>query len=432
MNYKSVRGMEDILPGDTRIWRWLEDAARKTFEFYGYEEIRTPILEETPIFSRSIGETSDIVKKEMYTFKDKKGRPLSLRPEGTAPIVRAYIEHGLHKISPELKLYYIGPMFRSERPQKGRSRQFHQIGVEVFGARPSFDAELIAELEGMLKTFGLTDFTVKINTLGCEKDKSEFSEKLKKYLELKKNRLCEDCKDRIKRNVLRVLDCKKESCMGVVREAPDILDSLCPQCKDDFDKLKNNLEALKIGFKESRNLVRGLDYYTGTVFEVTHPLLGSQDAIGAGGRYDKLVKDFGGPDIPAIGYALGIERLLIALRKETPPYQGAVIYIATLGDKAKIKCVQITEKIKKELLGRVIVLTDPRGASLKSQMRSADKNNAKLVLILGENELEKGKIVIRDMATKEQAEIGIDNVADEIGRRIILESEKLKAKSEKL
>ncbi|UCD55811.1 MAG: histidine--tRNA ligase [Candidatus Omnitrophota bacterium] len=411
--------MEDILPQDAGIWRWLEDATRKNLQSYGYKEIRTPILEDTAIFVRSIGETTDIVTKEMYTFKDRKSRSLTLRPEGTAPIVRAYIEYSLDKISPQLKLYYIGPMFRSEKPQKGRSRQFHQIGAEILGTdSPYADAELIVQLDNMLKLFGLREFTIKLNSLGCKKDKDNFAGKLKKYLEGKKNRLCKDCKERLKKNVLRVLDCKNDSCIEIARNTPNIADNLCTTCKGHFDKVKATLKTMKINFVETKNLVRGLDYYTGTVFEITDPLLGSQDAIGAGGRYDNLVKDLGGPDIPAVGYALGIERIIIALKKKMPTLKTVnVVYVATLGDAAKIHGIQIAEKLRKELPG-IIVITDIKEGSLKSQMRNADKNNAKIVLILGENELNAGKVIIRDMIKKEQDIIPRDSVIKEIKKHI--------------
>lgn len=405
-----------MLPEDIGIWQWLEQTARKDLESYGYKEIRTPIIEDTSIFVRSIGETTDIVKKEMYTFKDKKGRSLTLRPEGTAPIVRAYIEHSLDKTPSSSKLYYIGPMFRSERPQKGRTRQFYQIGVEVFGSRsPYADAEIIMQLSNMLKLFELKNFTIKLNSLGCKKDKKNFSDELRKYLKDKQNRLCEDCKAKIKRNVLRVLDCKKDSCIQIVRNAPDILDSLCIPCKEHYDRLKKSLNEMNIDFKETKNLVRGLDYYTGTVFEITHPALGAQDAIGAGGRYDNLVKDMGGPDIGAIGYALGMERIILALQgkvvsADTVPRH--VIYVATLGDLAKTEGLRLAYELRKKC--GVHVVTGTVESSLKSQMRAADRLDAKFVIILGENELKKNIVILRNMDTKEQIEVPRNKVVEKI------------------
>ena len=419
MKYKAIRGMEDVLPDDIAAWQILEDTSRRVFESYGYSEIRTPIMEETSIFVRSIGETTDIVAKEMYTMKDRKGRSLTLRPEGTAPIVRAYIEHSLDKASSEYKLYYIGPMFRSERPQKGRSRQFHQIGVEVIGtSSPYADAEVIMQLADLLKYFGLENFKIKLNSLGCKEDKEKFASKLKTFLEKEKNRLCADCRERAKKNPLRALDCKNESCIQLLRKAPNISEILCVNCKEHFDKVKNTLHAMKVGFVEAKNLVRGLDYYTGTVFEVTHPDLGGQDAIAAGGRYDNLVKDFGGPNVGAVGYALGIERTLIALKKEPHVFHVFhVVYIATMGDKAKIEGIRIAENLRKEF-PHLMVLTDTKEASLKSQMRSADKNKAKTVIIMGEEESKSGKAILRDMDKKEQHVIGKDSIPKEIKKRI--------------
>jgi len=411
LKHKSVRGMDDILPFNIGVWHEIEQKARICLESYGYAEIRTPILEEASLFVRGIGETTDIVTKEMYTFNDRKGRSLTMRPEGTAPIVRSYIEHFLHQLSSELKLYYIGPMFRSERPQKGRSRQFHQIGAEIFGSySPYADAELITQLQRMLVDFGLEGSVIKLNSLGSGEDKNRFAVLFRKYLADKENRLCQDCKDRINRNVLRVLDCKNECCRQVVREAPSILDSLSDASKANFNKLKDILKGMDIDVQETPNLVRGLDYYTGTVFEITHPALGAQDAIGAGGRYDNLVKDLGGAKVGAVGYAFGIERIIIALNKKAA--QKKPVFIATLGDRAKIKGARLAEIIRKQVLFPVI--TDVNEVSLKSQMRNADRNHARAVLILGDNEIDKGIIMMRDMVTKEQREISEENIIEEL------------------
>ena len=420
MKYKAVRGMEDILPGNAAMWRRIESSAREELEFYGYREIRTPVLEDTSIFVRGIGETTDIVAKEMFTFKDRKDRSLTLRPEGTAPIVRAYIEHSLDKTSPDMKLYYIGPMFRSERPQKGRLRQFHQIGAEIFGASSPFvDAEMLIEVDSMLRRLGLKGFTIKLNSLGCKKDKEKFAAALKGYLEDKKSRLCAICKNRVEKNVLRVLDCKNEACVQAVRGAPGIAEALCGFCGEHFEKLKAVLKHLKLEFKEAKNLARGLDYYTGTVFEITHPALGGQDAIGAGGRYDNLVRDLGGPDTSAIGCALGIERIIIALKDQLPEPEARLgISIVTLGDRARIAGMRIVKAMKEKLSARITVATNVREASFKSQMRAADKNNAKIAIILGEDELKKNEALIRNMKTKEQVSANIDNVTKEIEKEI--------------
>ena len=422
MEYRSVRGMEDLLPQDAWIWRALETKARHMLESSGYAEIRTPILEDTAVFVRGIGETTDIVSKEMFTFLDRKERSLTMRPEGTAPIVRAYIEHALLAAAPINRLYYVGAMFRAERPQKGRLRQFHQIGVEVIGSSSAFaDIEVVSQIDGMLRLFGLKDFTIKLNSLGCKEDKAGFAESLKSYLKDKAERLCDDCRARMDKNVLRVLDCKNEGCAQIVAGAPNVLDSLCGGCKTHFEKVKVNLRALGIAFDEAKNLVRGLDYYTGTVFEVTHPALGGQDALGAGGRYDNLVRQMGGADVGAVGYALGIERLIIALKAQgAEPGLQNIVYIATLGDAAKLEGIKIAQGIRDGIkLDGIIVLTDIGETSLKSQLRSADKNRAKIVIILGEDELKQGKVTIKDMSGKDpQADVDLSAITEEVRKRL--------------
>lgn len=420
MKYKSVRGMDDILPEEIGVWRYLEEKARRDLESWGFSEIRTPILEDTAVFTRSIGEGTDIVKKEMYTFKDRKDRSLTMRPEGTAPIVRAYIEHSLNNLPSGSRLYYIGPMFRSERPQKGRTRQFYQIGAEVFGeGSPYADAELIMQLTKMLGEFGLKDFTIKLNTLGCRRDKEKFAEALKKYLKDKESRLCEDCRARLEKNVLRILDCKSETCSQVVRNAPAISDNLCVPCSDYYKKAKESLEAMKIGFNETKNLVRGLDYYTGTVFEIAHPALGAQDAIGAGGRYDNLVKDMGGPSTPAIGYALGVERLILALKSRD--ISGNIeakisIFIGTLGDLAKLEGLKLADELRQRI-PKAVIRSNTMESSIKSQLRSADRFGSRFVLILGEDEIKENACTLKDMVTKEQVKVGRKDIIDELIRR---------------
>ena len=417
MKYKAVRGMDDILPKDIATWQELETIARSGLESYGYSEIRTPILEDASVFIRSIGEETDIVTKEMYVFKDRKDRSLAMRPEGTAPIVRSYVEHSLDMVSSQAKLYYIGPMFRSERPQKGRSRQFHQIGVEVFGTySPYADSEVIIQMDNMLKSFGLQDFTIKINSLGSVEDKNKFSSNLKKYLKEKESMLCSDCKKRTKNNPLRVLDCKVESCKTALNGSPSITDSLSENSKKHYEKVKSVLDKMNIKYKEEKNLVRGLDYYTGTVFEVIHPALGAQDAIGAGGRYDNLVKDFGGRESGAVGYALGIERIILALGDKAPKVK-RTMFIATMGDAAKLLGIKLSSSIR-EKLPQFTVLTDLQEASLKSQMRNADKNNAEFVLIIGDDELKEEKITLRNMKTKEQLSVSLESAAEEIKKKV--------------
>lgn len=426
MKYQAVKGMEDILPQDAVIWQQIERVVRGFLESWGFREIRTPVLEDTSVFVRSIGETTDIVTKEMFTFSDRKERSLTLRPEGTAPIVRAYIEHSLDKTysESEARLYYIGPMFRAENPQKGRQRQFHQIGAEIIGSRDvQFDVEIIMQLDKMLRALGLEGFTIKLNTLGCSKDKAAFSEKLKAYLKGEKNMLCDDCKKRIDKNVLRVLDCKKEPCIHIAKGAPNIVDSLCNDCVQHFITVKAMLQGVGISFVETKNLVRGLDYYTGTVFEIVHPSLGGQDALGAGGRYDNLVKEMGGPDVGAVGYALGIERILIALGNKIESLRPAVVFFATLGQDAKVKAFKLADELRRacnnpHMLKVVALVGGMGGASLKSQMRSADKNEAKFVIIIGDDEVARGEVTIRDMGTKEQVSVKFTDIVNTMKEKL--------------
>ncbi len=422
MDYKSVRGMEDLLPQDAWIWHDLEAKARRELESSGYSEIRTPILEDTSVFVRGIGETTDIVTKEMFTFLDRKERSLTMRPEGTAPIVRAYIEHSLLARAPISRLYYMGPMFRAERPQKGRLRQFFQIGAEIIGSNSPFaDIEIMAQVDSLMKSFGLKDYKIKLNTLGCKADKAKFAKALKDYLADKSSRLCDDCRARMEKNVLRVLDCKNESCKDIIRGSPNVIESLCSECVGHFEKVKSGIRSLGVRFEETKNLVRGLDYYTGTVFEVTHPGLGGQDAIGAGGRYDNLVKDMGGADVGAMGYALGIERMIIALIAEgAKPGYGNIVYIATLGDAAKLEGIKIARNIRNEIKSdNLAVLTDAGDTSLKSQLRSADKSKARVVIMLGEDELKQGKVTIKDMSGKNpQVMVSPGDIVEELRKAL--------------
>ncbi|MDD4202887.1 MAG: histidine--tRNA ligase [Candidatus Omnitrophica bacterium] len=417
MKYTSVRGMDDILPQHSSTWQEIESKAREIFSSYGYNEIRTPILEKTEVFSRGIGEGTDIVSKEMYTFQDRKGRSLTLRPEGTAPIVRSYIQNSLSQISLDMRLFYIGPMFRSERPQKGRSRQFHQIGSELIGPdSPYADAEIIIQMNKLLKEVGIQDFDMQINSLGCKKDKEMFSQKLKSYLKGKENGLCEDCSRRIDKNVLRVLDCKNDKCKEIVENAPDVSSCYCQECVSHFETMQKLLNKMEVKFRINKKLVRGLDYYTKTVFEVSHKGLGSQDAIGAGGRYNNLVKDLGGPDVGAVGYAIGMERMLLAVVKDMHKKNKKKISLISLGDKAKAQAFQLAEDIRDAF--NIPVLCDLRDGSLKTQLRNADKQNVDLVLIIGENEIEKGIILVRDMNSKQQIEVPVDIILDDIKQRI--------------
>lgn len=409
---RTLRGMRDILPNEVSAWQYIENTAKELFAAFGYREIRTPILEETSLFVKSIGETTDIVQKEMYTFKDKGGRRISLRPEGTAPIVRSYLENNLDKIEPLTKLYYIGPMFRSERPQAGRQRQFHQIGVEVIGSESFYiDAEVIYLMKVYFDKIGLSDYAIKINTLGCSKDKARIKKELSKFLKDKTNLLCKDCKIRFKKNILRIFDCKVEGCKSLLRTAPKIIDNICEGCKDHFANLKQTLELLKVPYVIDPYIVRGLDYYTKTAFEVTHPNLGSQDAVCAGGRYDNLVHSSGGPKTGACGFALGEDRLIMALGQTKELAPSLDLYLAVLGEEAYKEGFRLCNELR---INGISSEMDYQKKSLKAQMRQANKKGAKYVSILGEDELEKGMIVLRNMSNGEQREIKLDRFIDEV------------------
>jgi len=396
------------------MWQLLERASRDVFEGFGYEEIRTPILEEAALFQKGVGEGTDIVNKEMYTLTDKGGRSLALRPEGTAPIVRSYIENRLGA-DDLAKLYYLGPMFRSERPQKGRSRQFHQIGVEAIGSFSAYlDVEIIVMMRALFKRLTLDEFKIKLCTLGCDKDKAKLAKELRAFLEPEKNRLCDDCKIRLKKNVLRTLDCKVESCRVVLRNSPKAKDFLCPSCTEHYDKLKAMLSSLKIDFKEDPNMVRGLDYYTRTVFEVTHPSLGAQDAVAAGGRYDNLVGDFGGARVGAAGFAIGAERLIMALSAEKNiGLQDKMLdlYAATAGPAARDEAFKSVIALRRQ---GIYCEMNMRDKSLKAQMREANRKKAAFTAIFGEEELGRGEVVLRSMKTSEQRNVKLSDLAKEV------------------
>lgn len=400
---KAVKGTKDILPQGIAMWQRLEGLARRVFREYGYQEIRTPIFEKTDLFLRSIGEGTDIVQKEMYTFDDPKGRSLTLRPEGTAPVVRAFLENHLKDTGSVQKLCYIGPMFRYERPQAGRMRQFHQIGIEALGAAgPALDAEVMVMLLRYLDTVGIEKTTLKINCLGSEEDRASYIKILEIYIAEHQDQLCGDCHTRIEKNILRVLDCKKKSCHDVVVAGPQINDCLGDEAKAHFETVKHLLHQSKVNFVEDPYLVRGLDYYSGVVFEVTCSSLGAQDAIAAGGRYDGLVKKMGGPVVPAVGFAFGQERLLYALNEQgdlAEETQRNGIYWACVGPDAVQKAFVHSEVLRQE---GFVVQMDYDGRSLKAQLRYADKNKFNWLIVLGESELESGMYRVKHLETGEE------------------------------
>jgi len=413
MRITAIKGFSDILPEAVEPWQFVEEKARQVFSSYNFSEIRIPILEKTELFSRSIGETTDIVEKEMYTFTDRDGSMLTLRPEGTAGVVRAYVESEMYKTEPVRKLYYMGPMFRRERPQKGRMRQFHQIGAEALGrADPFIDAEMLLMLRDFFAAVGLDGATLELNSLGCAECRPRYREKLLAFLRQKEHLLCANCRRRMERNPLRVLDCKEPGCIEATREAPSILESLCAECRDHFDLVKRLLAETNVAYVLNSRLVRGLDYYSRTTFEWTSDQLGSQNTVAAGGRYDGLVEELGGPSIPGVGFAIGIERLTLLLReKETNEPAGPSVYVVWVGTPARDWAFGVVNRLRRQGL---VVEMEGEAKSLKSQMRRADKLKARSVLIVGDDELQKGRAVLRDMASKQQAEIAFDNIEAEL------------------
>ncbi len=407
MKIKALNGFKDILPGEVELWQHVEATARGVFTRFDFAEIRLPILESTELFARSIGETTDIVEKEMYTFVDKQ---ITMRPEATASLIRAYIEHGLYVQKPVQRLFTIGAMFRHERPQKGRLRQFHQLDVEVLGSQsPLVDAELMAMGSMVLQELGV-QVSLEINSLGCPQCRPAFRAELLRFLTERMEHLCDDCKRRSATNPLRVLDCKNTVCRQQVQDAPSILDQLCLDCAGHFTAVQDGLRRLDVPFTLNRFMVRGLDYYCRTTFEFITTNLGAQAAVGAGGRYDGLVAQLGGPkDGSGIGFAMGIERLVLLLQqqeKEQARMQSAPdLFIAALGREATQSCQRLAYILRSRSLR---VALDLEGKSLKSQMKQADKSGARWVLIVGEEELKNGQGLLRNMQTQDQQQVELD------------------------
>ena len=405
MNIKAPKGTKDILPSESVSWQNIEKTALELFKNAGVKEIRTPIIEDTLLFERGVGDTTDIVNKEMYTF-EKGDRSLTLRPENTAGVVRAYLEHGMFRISPPVKLWYKGPMFRYENPQAGRQRQFHQIGTEIFGEiEPSADAEAISLAVNFLNKLGLNDLTIEINSLGCNECRQKFREKLKNILRPYLSQLCEDCQTRFEKNPLRILDCKNEGCNKIFESISEDNNwnkiDLCPECQEHYDKLKDYLTALNIKYVENLNLVRGLDYYTRTVFEIKSFNLGSQNAVCGGGRYDNLVELMGGQPTPAVGWAMGVERLNSLL----PQKQEELLdyFIVSTNTKEAIK---LTNRIRK--MGKSTDF-DYNGRKFTKQLEKASKT-ARKAIILGEDEINNGYLTVKDLSTSEQIKTDINNL----------------------
>lgn len=419
MPFQTVKGTHDILPEEIDQWRYVEDKVRQMMEAYNYQEIRTPIFEHTELFSRSIGQDTDIVGKEMYTFTDGGNRSLTLCPEGTAPVVRAYIQNNLGAKSPQVKLFYLAPMFRQENPQLGRFRQFHQFGMEAIGPLDAAqDVEIIALAMGIYGELGLQKLSLRLNSVGCRVCRPGYRDVLRNFLKTRLSALCQDCVQRYEKNPLRVLDCKRSSCRKQTEDIPLMIDHLCPECAQHFARVQELLSRLDIAYALDGRLVRGLDYYTKTAFEVLSGELGSQDALGGGGRYDDLIEMLGGNPTPAVGFAAGIERLLLVLSKQKGLQVSPKpldLFVVVLGDDAKKVTLQVLEQLRHRL---VRCDTDFVGRSLKAQLRTANRSGARYALIIGEDELSRGKVVLRDMEKSQQEEIDLDETVQKVCGRL--------------
>ncbi len=403
-----IKGVKDLLPEETPRWRVIEDAARRWASAYGFEEIRIPIFEVTTLFARSIGASTDIVEKEMYTFADRDGTSLTLRPEGTAGTVRSFIEHNRAANPVPQKYYYIGPMFRHERPQAGRLRQFHQFGVESFGTRdPRADVEVISLLWRLLSDLALPNLTLELNNLGYSTDRDRYRPLLVAYLQQQEPRLCGNCRRRIDTNPLRVLDCKVPECRDATESAPRLADSLSDEARAYFSGVLAGLDAIAIPYQLKHRLVRGLDYYCLTTFEVTTTSLGAQNAVGAGGRYDTLVETLGGPPTPAVGFAVGLERITMMLPDTVAvPAPGArTVYVAAFGDRATNVGLSLLDTLRR---AGIRAVTDYRAATLKGHLRQADRLGSRYALIVGDDEVSKGVGILRDMETKVQTDLSLE------------------------
>ena len=414
MDIRAPKGTMDILPPESERWRLLQERGTSLFQLYGYREIILPIMEYTEVFARGIGESTDIVQKEMFTFEDKGGRSLTLRPEATAGVARAFVQHHLETDGLPVKLYYQGPMFRHERPQAGRYRQFRQLGVELIGStNPSADAEVIILNQRFLDSLDL-DVQLVINSVGNEQCRPDYVHALKDYLESRVKELCDDCRRRMGENPLRVLDCKKEGCGRVVKDAPSMQDFLCRECREHLDEVEELLVASGVDFKREERLVRGLDYYTRTVFEFLEPSLGAQNALAAGGRYDHLIEEFGGKPTPAVGFSIGLERVMLAKpRLENGSEEG--VYILAIGDEARRRAFETASKLR---VAGIRSDLDHLLRSPKAQMREADRLGHPFCVIIGEEELSGGYYSLRDMRSGTQDKVEEADILEELRRRL--------------
>ena len=409
--YQAPRGTSDILPGEQAYWRYIEQKAAHICQLYGYERIDAPAFEDTGLFARSVGEETDIVEKEMYTFEDRGGNKITLRPEGTAPVCRAYLEHGLHNWPQPVKLYYIASIFRYERPQAGRYREHHQFGYEAIGDDdPTLDAEVIDMAWQLFRSLELQHLTLNLNSIGCKKCRPEYLTVLKDYYASYAQDLCGDCKNRLTKNPLRLLDCKKPLCQPVADAAPRSVDHLCPQCDEHFNRLKVYLGLLNLPFEVNHRLVRGLDYYTRTVFEIQPETEGAQSTLGGGGRYDDLIEELGGKPTPAIGFAVGLERIILNLKRQkvpVPPLPRPQVFVAHIGDEARNEAIKLAASLRRNGIGTI----EATGSkSLKAQLRQANNLSVRYAVIIGEQEIESRIAILRDMTSAEQETIHLEQL----------------------
>ncbi len=416
---RAVKGTNDILPSDSHKWQFVEGKMLETASLYGFKEIRVPVFEHTEVFLRSVGDTTDVVQKEMYTFEDKGGRSITLRPELTAGVIRSAIESGLVNAALPAKVCYIGGCYRYEKPQAGRLREFHQFGVECIGAAaPSADAEVIALARQVLNSVGIEKISLEINSIGCPECRKEYHKALKEYFSSKSDELCGTCLERLDRNPMRILDCKSPICSQIAKNAPVVLDFLCDDCRQHFESVKAHLKAQNIEFTVNPHIVRGLDYYTRTVFEFVSGDIGAQSTVCGGGRYDGLVSQMGGPTVPSLGFGMGIERLMLVLenqKADLPEAAKTDIYIATMGENAALKATELCAMLRAEGLKAE---TDICNRGLKAQMKYANKIGAKFSIVIGDSELESGKASLKDMQESTETVINIDEIVEELGEAI--------------
>ena len=407
---KKIKGTEDVLPKDSYRWQFVEDVMRKESASYGFKEIRTPVFEHTELFARGVGQTTDVVQKEMYTFDTKGGESVTLRPEGTAGAARAVLEHGLVNDSLPIKASYFVSCYRYEKPQAGRLREFHQFGLECYGTQsPVADAELICAAQSIFDRLDIKQLRLEINSIGCPTCRAEYHKALKEYFYGYKDELCETCNSRLEKNPMRILDCKSPVCSKIAQGAPKITDYLCDECKEHFASVQKYLDAAGVEYTVNPTIVRGLDYYTKTVFEFVTDFIGAQGTVCGGGRYDGLIEELGGKHLPSLGFAMGIERLLMLMDKqgiEIPKPSTCDLYVAVMGESASLKSFEIIKAVRSCGL---IAETDVVGRGLRAQMKYADKIGAKFSMVLGENEIEQGKAVIKNMSSGEQTEIVLDD-----------------------